>query len=145
MKNPFYLWGVIALIGSAAIFSLVFGELYPVFPTLGEGFSSESGLPGILDYIRAVSGMVLAGLAFTLTGGCAGRNLVLIGQGNSDSAVFILGMLFGSAFLYNFGLSSQPVCGTVPEMPFIMFPIILGGIIFCISIGFIFLRRGLGK
>ena len=54
------------------------------------------------------SGMVLAGLAFTLAGGCPGRQLFLAGEGDGDAAIFSLGMLFGAAFAHNFGLASSP-------------------------------------
>ena len=42
-------------------------------------------------------GMVLAGLAFALAGGCPGRQLFLSGEGDGDAAVFVLGMITGAA------------------------------------------------
>jgi len=39
------------------------------------------------------AGMVLAGLAFALAGGCPGRQLFLSGEGDGDAAVFVLGMI----------------------------------------------------
>lgn len=53
-------------------------------------------------------GMVLAGLSFTLAGGCPGRQLILSGEGDTDSAVFVLGMMSGAAFAHNFLLASAP-------------------------------------
>ena len=41
--------------------------------------------------------MVLAGLAFALAGGCPGRQLFLAGEGDGDSAIFVLGMVSGAA------------------------------------------------
>jgi uncharacterized membrane protein YedE/YeeE len=52
--------------------------------------------------------MVLAGLAFCLTGGCPGHQLFLAGEGDGDAAAFILGMMVGAAFSHNFGLASSP-------------------------------------
>ena len=49
-------------------------------------------------------GMVLVGWGSVLLGGCPLRQLILAGQGSSDSAVTFLGMLLGAAFAHNFGL-----------------------------------------
>ena len=49
-------------------------------------------------------GMVLVGWGSVLLGGCPLRQLILAGQGSSDSAVTFLGMLIGAAFAHNFGL-----------------------------------------
>lgn len=54
------------------------------------------------------SGMVLAGLAFALAGGCPGRQLFMAGEGDGDAAVFVFGMIVGAAFAHNFGLASSP-------------------------------------
>ena len=52
--------------------------------------------------------MVLAGLAFSLAGGCPGRQLILSGEGDSDAATFVLGMIAGAAFAHNFNLAASP-------------------------------------
>lgn len=49
-------------------------------------------------------GMTLVGLGSTFLGGCPLRQLVLAGNGNTDSALTILGMFAGAAFAHNFGL-----------------------------------------
>lgn len=54
------------------------------------------------------SGMVVAGLAFALAGGCPGRQLFMSGQGDGDAGVFVFGMITGAAFAHNFGLASSP-------------------------------------
>ena len=51
-------------------------------------------------------GMVLAGLAFMLAGGCPGRQLILSGEGDGDAALFVLGMIAGAAFAHNFALAA---------------------------------------
>ena len=51
--------------------------------------------------------MVLAGLAFTLAGGCPGRQFILSGEGDGDSSVFVLGMLVGAGFAHLFTTASS--------------------------------------
>jgi YedE family putative selenium metabolism protein len=53
-------------------------------------------------------GMALAGLAFALAGGCPGRQLFLAGEGDSDAAVFVLGMITGAGLAHNFALVGRP-------------------------------------
>ena len=55
-----------------------------------------------------ILGMVLAGLAYALAGGCPGRQLFLAGEGDGDSAIFVLGMITGASFAHNFGLAASP-------------------------------------
>ncbi|MCD8388547.1 MAG: YedE-related selenium metabolism membrane protein, partial [Oscillospiraceae bacterium] len=52
-------------------------------------------------------GMALVGWASILLGGCPLRQLVLAGEGNSDSAIAVLGMISGAAFCHNWGLASS--------------------------------------
>ena len=52
-------------------------------------------------------GMLLVGFGCVLLGGCPLRQLVLSGEGNSDSAVTVLGLIVGAAFAHNFGLASS--------------------------------------
>lgn len=54
------------------------------------------------------AGMVLAGLAFALAGGCPGRQLFLSGEGDGDAGIFVVGMVTGAAVAHNFGLASSP-------------------------------------
>lgn len=51
--------------------------------------------------------MLLVGFACVLLGGCPLRQLILAGEGNSDSAITVLGLLAGAAFCHNFGLASS--------------------------------------
>lgn len=59
------------------------------------------------DALWNVLGLFLAGFACVLLGGCPMRQLVLSGEGNSDSAVTLLGFIVGAAFAHNFGLASS--------------------------------------
>ncbi len=52
-------------------------------------------------------GMLLVGWGSVLVGGCPLRQLILAGEGNSDSAVTVLGLLFGGAIAHTLGLASS--------------------------------------
>jgi len=52
------------------------------------------------------AGLMLVGIGSVLLGGCPLRQLVLTGNGNTDSAVSVFGMLAGAAFAHNYGLAS---------------------------------------
>ena len=77
------------------------------------------------------AGMALAGLAFSLAGGCPGRQLFLSGEGDGDSAVFVIGMIVGAAFAHNFGLASSGSGATSGGMIAVVV-----GFIACALIGF---------
>ncbi|HSQ88228.1 YedE family putative selenium transporter [Romboutsia sp.] len=53
-------------------------------------------------------GMTLVGWASVLLGGCPLRQLILSGEGNTDSVITVIGMLVGAAICHNFGLASSP-------------------------------------
>ena len=87
------------------------------------------------------AGMVLAGLAFSLAGGCPGRQLILSGEGDSDAATFVLGMIAGAAFAHNFSLAASPdsvVDGVVKVGGISTWGMIavVVGIVVCLVIGF---------
>ena len=52
-------------------------------------------------------GMLLTGFGCVLLGGCPLRQLVLSGEGNTDSAIAVIGLVAGAAFAHNFGLASS--------------------------------------
>lgn len=56
------------------------------------------------QHIWNILGMYVVGFAAVLAGGCPLRQLVLAGQGSSDSAITFLGLLVGAAVCHNFGL-----------------------------------------
>ena len=92
------------IIGFAAIFAAVFagnlltGGFHPGFAR--QPIAHTDGLWNFL-------GMLLTGYGCTLLGGCPLRQLVLAGEGNTDCAVTVLGLLTGAAFCHNFGLASS--------------------------------------
>lgn len=78
-----------------------------VYNLLTGGFRlSFNGQPvAHAQHIWNLLGMYVVGLAATLAGGCPLRQLILAGQGSSDSAMTVLGMLMGAAVCHNFGLA----------------------------------------
>ena len=74
--------------------------------------------------------MVLAGLVFTLAGRYPGRQLFLSGEGDGDSAMFVLGMIVGAGFSHNFNAASSPK-GPAAFGP----AMVIASLIICILIG----------
>lgn len=69
------------------------------------GFSDQpiAHTDGLWNFL----GMYLTGFGCVLLGGCPLRQLVLSGEGNSDSAITVLGLMTGAAFCHNFGLAAS--------------------------------------
>lgn len=98
------------LIGFAAIFvsalagnlilTAVTGNTYFHLGFAGQAIAHTDGLWNAL-------GMMLAGFGCVLLGGCPLRQLVLAGEGNTDSAVAVFGLIVGAAIAHNFGLASS--------------------------------------
>lgn len=59
------------------------------------------------DGLWNLLGMALVGWGSVLLGGCPLRQLILAGEGNTDSGVTIMGFLVGAAIAHNFGLASS--------------------------------------
>lgn len=98
-REGYLLYGVLAFFGAALSANLLLGQFHPGF----------SGQPvAHTQWFWNFSGMVVAGLAFALAGGCPGRQLFLCGEGNSDAGIFAMGLLAGAALAHNFGLASSP-------------------------------------
>jgi YedE family putative selenium metabolism protein len=91
--------GVITLIVVAAVTNLILGQF-----TLGMAAQPIAHSSHLWNFL----GMSLAGLAFSLGGGCPGRQLILSGEGDGDATVFVLGMIVGAAFAHNFALAAKP-------------------------------------
>ena len=51
-------------------------------------------------------GLYLVGMTATLLGGCPLRQLILSGEGDTDAATVVVGMIVGAAFCHNFMLAS---------------------------------------
>jgi hypothetical protein len=121
-RQTHLLSGVIALVVVAFITNLILNQFNP-------GFANQpiAHTMGLWNF----GGMVLAGLAFALAGGCPGRQLFLAGEGDGDAAIFVLGMITGAAFAHNFGLASSPQGVGLHGIAAVII-----GIIVCLFIGF---------
>jgi len=114
--------GVLALLVFAFVTNLVLKQFNPGFT--GQPISHTM-------HVWNFAGMLVAGLAFTLAGGCPGRQLFLTGEGDGDAAVFVMGMIVGAAFSHNFGLAGSPA-GVGPYG----IAALLVGLLVCLFIGF---------
>jgi uncharacterized protein len=113
--------GIIALVLAAFVTNLALGQFKAGFA--GQPIAHTNGLWNF-------AGMVLSGLAFTLAGGCPGRQMFLSGEGDGDAAVFVLGMIVGAGFAHNFSLASSAT-GPGPYGP----AAVIIGLIVCVIIG----------
>lgn len=99
MKN----FDLLTVVGSLFVVMLIFNLATGKFVL---GFNT----PGIIahsEHLWNILGMYAVGFAAVLAGGCPLRQLILAGQGSSDSAVTVLGMFVGAAICHNFGLASS--------------------------------------
>ena len=119
--------GLLAMFVAAFIMNLVLGSFHPGFENQPVAHSD-----GVWNFL----GMVTAGLAFALAGGCPGRQLFLAGEGDGDAAVFALGMIVGAAMAHNFGTASS---GTGIG-PYGIHATIIGFVV-CVIIGFMHSKR----
>ena len=98
------LWGFIAVTVAALLCNLtltsVTGASFFKLGFAGQPIAHTDALWNAL-------GLFLAGFACVLLGGCPMRQLILAGEGNSDSAIGVLGLIAGAAFCHNFGLASS--------------------------------------
>jgi len=111
--------GVLALLVLAFVTNFILGQFSP-------GFKDQPIAHNM--HLWNFLGMLLAGLAFCLAGGCPGRQLFMAGEGDGDSAVFVWGMIIGAAFAHNFGLASSPkgigpygIAGVIVGLAFCIF------------------------
>ena len=115
MRDFHLLSGVAAFLVAAFVMNLIYGQFSPGF----EGQPAAHSNPWL-----NVGGMVLAGLSFTLAGGCPGRQIFLSGEGDGDAAMFVFGMLTGAGVAHNFLMVS-----TQRLAPYI---VVIGLIVVCI-------------
>jgi hypothetical protein len=123
LKDAHLFNGVMAFLAAALVTNLILGQFR---------FGFEGQPVAHTNILWNGMGMVLSGLAFTLAGGCPGRQFIMSGEGDGDAAVFILGMLVGAGIAHNFSLASSPA-GPGPFGP----AATVTGILFCLSVGFL--------
>ena len=98
------LLGFVAILISAFVCNLVLTMMTNTV-YFNPGFAAQpiAHTDGLWNFL----GMFLAGFGCVLLGGCPLRQLVLSGEGNTDSAITVIGLIIGAAFAHNFGLASS--------------------------------------
>lgn len=97
-KQNYLLLGFITIIIVTAAGNLALGNF-----KLGFAEQPVAHTDGLWNFL----GMLLVGWGSILLGGCPLRQLILSGEGNSDSAVAVCGMIVGAAIAHNFALASS--------------------------------------
>ena len=87
-----------AILVAVLVGNLLLGKLN--FSFAGQPVAHSDGLWNFL-------GMAMVGWGSVLLGGCPLRQLILAGEGNTDSAVTVFGFIVGAAIAHNFGLASS--------------------------------------
>ena len=90
--------GFVSILVFAIIMNVILGYFHLGFAE--QPVAHTDGLWNLL-------GMLLVGFGCTLLGGCPLRQIVLSGEGNTDSAVTVIGLLVGAACCHNFKLASS--------------------------------------
>lgn len=121
LRDAHLLYGIVAFIIAAFVTNLALGQFHP-------GFQNQP--VAHTNALWNFGGMVLAGLAFTLAGGCPGRQLFLSGEGDADAAMFVAGMIIGAGFAHNFTMASSPA-GPAAFGPIT----VIVGLVVCIILG----------
>ncbi len=98
-RDAHLLYGFVAIFVVALVGNLAVGAFKIGFA--GQPVAHTDGLWNFL-------GMALAGWAAVLLGGCPLRQLVAAAEGNTDSALTVMGTIFGAAVSHNFGLAGSP-------------------------------------
>lgn len=88
----------LAIFAAVLVGNLIQGKFVPGFAD--QPIAHQEALWNLL-------GMVLVGWGSVLLGGCPLRQLILAGEGNTDSAITVTGFIVGAAVSHNFGLASS--------------------------------------
>jgi len=126
-RQPHLFTGLISLLVFAFLTNLIVGQFHPGFEKQPVAHTMS---------LWNFGGMVVAGLAFALAGGCPGRQLFLAGEGDGDAAVFVLGMIVGAGISHNFGMASSPT----GVGPYGIAAVIIG-LLVCLFVGFTMRRK----
>lgn len=97
-KDTYLISGFIAIFIAAFLGNLFLGSFH-----LGFVKQPIAHADGLWNF----AGMLLAGWGSVLLGGCPLRQLIMAGEGNVDSVMTVLGLVFGAALAHNFGLASS--------------------------------------
>lgn len=121
-KNIFLTRSFGMALGVLALTLLVAGgNLY--FDKFSLGFENQpiAHSDGLWNFLS----MALVGLCGVFITGCPLRQIVSAGQGNSDAAISVLGMIAGAAAAHNFTLASSPAGPTEGGKLFVVIGIVL--------------------
>jgi hypothetical protein len=102
-KDSYLLLGFISIIVFGFIGNLIFG-----FFNLGFEGQPVAHTDALWNFL----GMAVVGWGSVLLGGCPFRQLILSGEGNTDSVITVIGMIVGAAIAHNFGLASSAAGAT---------------------------------
>ena len=127
-KQWYLALGFIAMFAAALVMNFSLGSFH-------WGFENQPVAQP--DDLWNFMGMVTAGLAFALAGGCPGRQLFMAGEGDNDAAVFAVGLIVGTAMAHNFGMASS-TAGIGPHG----MAATLAGLGICLFVGFFNCKRG---
>ena len=129
-REPKLLMGFGAILVSALVCNLILNGV-------GEATFFHLGFKGQpiahTDGLWNCLGMLLVGFGCVLLGGCPLRQLVMSGEGNSDSAVTVLGLIVGAAFCHNFGLASSADGPTAAGKIAVLLGIAVVAVIACLN------------
>ncbi len=103
-RDSHLLLGLLAILAVGFIGNLLFGYFKPGF--IGQPIAHTDGIWNFL-------GMTLVGWGSVLLGGCPMRQLILSGEGNTDSVASVMGLLVGAGISHNFGLASSVKGATI--------------------------------
>ena len=107
-KETKLLAGFVALFIAALVGNLILNATQEAsFFKLGFGGDGYVQPVAHTDHVWNFLGMLLVGYGCTLLGGCPLRQLILAGEGNTDSAITVTGLVVGAAFCHNFGLAGS--------------------------------------
>lgn len=131
-------FGLVAAFGTVIVVVLLGNLILGQF----NGFAFEKQPVAHSDGLWNFLGMVVVGWGSTLLGGCPLRQLILAGEGNSDSAVTVVGMILGAAVSHNFKLASSGD-GSTPNGHNAVWAAL--GVLLLISVVCTFVKRKEGK
>ncbi len=121
IKDTYLLLGFLGIFAGALVMNLAFGFFNPGFTDQPVAHTAQ-----IWNFL----GLFLVGLTATLLGGCPLRQLILSGQGDTDAAAVVFGMIFGAGIIHNFMLagsgSGVGIYGQIACIAGILFMILAG-------------------
>jgi len=115
-RDSHLLLGLAMILVFSFLGNLAFGNFNLGFE--GQPIAHTDGLWNFL-------GMSLVGWGSVLLGGCPMRQLILSGEGNTDSVISVIGLFIGAAIAHNFGLASSAAGATLPGQIAVILSIVI--------------------